>query len=111
MLYAKISPAAQVVKQKSPFEVETVEVDHIIIFTETYILGWTKDLGLRVNYVEPVRNEEGKLIQFKDHLRAEVKLSPEEFADWGTDDKFIFEAVAANQGFTILEFIEEDFYS
>lgn len=105
MLYAKISPAAQVVKQNGPFDTNITSADYMTASVNRYVMG-ISDAELTVSYGTPVYDEAGKLLGCNFLLGEQLKLTKEELADWGTDDAYIFNLIASKKGLTIVEIID-----
>ena len=105
MLYAKISPAAQVVKQDGPFNTTVVSANYMVASTTNYVMGET-DLNLVVSYGAAVTNQDGVFLGCNFLTGEHVKLTKEEVSEWGTDDTYILNLIAEKKGLTILEIID-----
>lgn len=98
MLYAKISPEAEVTKQISPFQLETIFCDYVSIIALNYTIGYptTKFNVMYGNIIEGA---------FNCNLGTEVELTAEELSTWGTDDSVLFTIVGQKVGFSVVEII------
>lgn len=103
MLYAKISPAAKLVTQDGPFKTVTTSAEYVAISAMDYSLG-ANPVNLMVEYGEPVFQEE-KFLFFNTLIRQRLELTPEQLAAWGTDDSVVFDIVAQDQNFEIVELL------
>ena len=103
MLYAKISPAAQLVTQNGPFGTTTKSAEYVAISALDYSLG-ANPVNLIVQYGEPIFNGE-QFLFFNPIIRQRLELTSEQLATWGTDDSVVFNIVAQNQGFEIVELL------
>jgi len=110
MLVAKISPAASFVSQSNPFgQPETTTADYIAVVSYNYIIGGSMRSSFQVllGLYNPGIGEHAPV--FKSISDVKVELTNEELASWGTDDKFILNAVAGKLGISIVEVIEEEY--
>ncbi len=105
MLYAKISPAAQFVKQTGPFTTETVSVDNVFITAQQYSMG-TDPVVLSVTYGKPLYNSQGIFTVPESAFSKLVSISAAKLANWGTDDSVVFDVVGEEEGFTVVEIID-----
>jgi hypothetical protein len=103
MLYAKISPAAKLVTQDGPFKTITTSAEYVAISAMDYSLG-DNPIALMVQYGEPVFQGE-KFLFFNAIIRQRLELTPEQLATWGTDDSVVFDIVAQDQNFEIVELL------
>lgn len=106
MLYAKISPAAKTTKKTNMFDVEIIDLDYIAVLASPYKLGDTRDTEFNVKFgtMTLTNNLPVKFNNQGDDAR--VKLTSAEMADWGTDDKVIFEKIALKLKVTIIDYVE-----
>jgi len=102
MLYAKISPAAEVVIQDGPFSTKVESLEFVTIFVINYAPGSESTIVV-VRYGKPeFRND--SFLGFNASYNQNLTLTAEQLSTWGTDDTSLFEIVAENQGFEIVEF-------
>lgn len=107
MLYAKISPAAQVVKQDGPFSSTVKSVEYVVIDAVNYVLG-QEQTNFSVRFVTPQYFPNGILSGFQNELSTAVILTATELANWGEDDSIIFPLVGTKLGFTIVEILDSN---
>ena len=107
MLYAKISPAAQIVKQDGPFSSTVIEAEYILVNARNYVLGEGQTV-FNVSFGTPSYFPNGGFQGFKTELTNSTTLTSTELANWGTDDSIIFPLIAAKQGFTIVEILDSE---
>lgn len=105
MLYAKISPAAQVVTQDGPFNTTVQTADLVTATAQDYTMGISK-MNFILTFGSPVYDKDEKLLGIKPLVGDTLTLTKEELADWGTDDSYILNLAAQKKNFTILEFIK-----
>lgn len=105
MLYAKISPAAQIVKQDGPFSSTVKSVEYVVIDAVNYVLG-QEQTNFNVQFGTPKYFPNGILSGFQSELPTAVILTATELANWGEDDSVIFPLVGAKLGFTIVEVLD-----
>ena len=102
MLYAKISPAAEVSIQDGPFSSRIESLEFVTISIMNYIPG-SESTTFVVRYGKPeFRND--SFLGFNSLYNQSLTLTAEQLSTWGTDDTSLFEIVAENQGFEIVEF-------
>lgn len=107
MLYAKISPAAQIVVQDGPFKTITKSAEYVAISALDYSMG-ADPVTLVAQYGEPVFNNEGAFLFFSPLTRQRLQFTAEQLATWGSDDSVVFSIVGQDQGFSVLEVIDTD---
>lgn len=107
MLFGKISPAAQIVKQVTPFEQQTITTDWITAIARPYVLGATQ-VNFQVSYGNFVKDETGKITGFTNLFNDNVVLSGEIITAWGNNDAIILDAIAEQQGTEVIETIDAD---
>lgn len=107
MLYAKISPAAQIVKQDGPFSTIVKQAEYIIVDARNYVLGEGQTV-FSVSFGTPSYFPNGGFQGFQNELTNTTTLTSTELANWGTDDSVIFPLIAAKQGFTIVEVLDSE---
>ena len=107
MLYAKISPAAQIVKQDGPFSSTVKSVEYVVIDAVNYVLG-QEQTNFSVKFATPSYFPNGVLSGFQNELVTAVTLTATELANWGEDDSIIFPLVGAKLGFTIVEILDSN---
>ena len=112
MIVAKISPAAQKIIQKTPFEQEVLSGEYMIVQCNKYVIGSLEGTFNDENYFElkfgNIKYEQnpdgsnGKPM-LDTIVSQRLKLTTPEVANWGTDDSVIFDIIAQKLGITIVE--------
>ena len=104
MLYAKISPAAQITVQDGPFSTKVENVEFVAISVHSYNMG-DDPANFTVSYGNPVFND--KVYRgFSTKYQQRVTLEASDLAQWGTDDSVVFDIIGEKQGFTVAEIID-----
>ena len=117
MLVAKISPAAQKIIQKTPFEQEVLTGEYMIIQCNKYVVGSLVGTFNDENYFE-LKFGNIKYEQNPDGTNGKpmldtivsqrLKLTTPEVENWGTDDSVLFDIIAQKLGITIVELTTMD---
>ena len=107
MLFGKIDPVAQIVKQTTPFEQQTVDAEYMTALARPYALG-AETVNFQVSYGNFTKDETGKITGFNNLFNDNVVLSGPIIANWGTNDAVILDALAAEQGTDVVETIDVD---
>jgi len=110
MLLAKISPAAEIVVQTTPFEHSTTEASYMSVVANPYIpdaevTNFTLSFGYSV---PPTPPEEPQSPSYIFIYIYQLSLTNEELSTWGTDDEELYQIVANKLGCSIIEFINVD---
>lgn len=108
MLVAKISPSATFSqKDENPFSSPTVvSYDHMGVISLNYIPGAAQH-EFMVLYGEVITLN-GKDFLKRAVQRTQLALTPEEVANWGTNDEELFDIIASKLGTSIVEIKEVD---
>lgn len=105
MIFGKINPVASVVSQQSdPFTPTTVTGSYMTGIARPYYLG-TNTVNFQVAYGNCVFDESGSVIGFDTIFNGNVQLSGSTITDWGSDDSTILNALATQQGTTVVEIV------
>lgn len=104
MIFGKINPAAQIVKQTAPFEQQTIIAEWITAIARPYILGSTS-VSFQVNYGNLITDPQGDVTGFNSLFNDSAVLTSAVISNWGTDDAFILNAIAEQKGTTVTETI------
>jgi len=107
MLFGKIDPVAQIVKQTTPFEQQTITAEWTTAIARPYVLGATQ-VNFQVNYGNFIKDETGKITGFNNLFSDNVVLSGQIISSWGNNDAVILDAISEQQGTEITETIEVD---
>ena len=105
MLFAKISPAAEVPQNTSPFAFEVIMADYITASANPYTLG-TTSVNFNVVYGTPTFDEQGNMLTFNPLTRGSVTLSDGQISQWGIDDRVVLAEICTVLGTTAVEFVE-----
>jgi hypothetical protein len=110
MLYAKITPSAEIVAQTTPFEHSTTNAPYMSVVANPYVpdaevTNFTISFGYSVL---PVAPEEPQPSPYVFIYTYQLLLTKQELATWGTDDEELYEIVANKLGCSIVEFINVD---
>jgi hypothetical protein len=105
MIFGKIDPVAVAVSQQAdPFTPSTVTGSYMTGIARPYYLG-TNTVNFQVAYGNCIFNESGSVIGFETIFNGNAQLSGSVIADWGSDDSTILNALAAQQGTTVVEVV------
>lgn len=104
MLYAKISPAAQITVQDGPFSTKVESVEFVAIAVQSYNMG-DDPATFIVSYGEPVIYD-NVYRGFNGKYQQRLTLGASDIAQWGTDDSVVFDIIGGKQGFTVVEIID-----
>lgn len=104
MLYAKISPPAQITVQDGPFETKLEVVEFVAINVHNYNMG-DDPVRFSVAYGSP-KIYDGVYGGFYPKYQEHVTLEASEVAQWGNDDSVIFNIIGEKQGFTVGEIFD-----
>jgi hypothetical protein len=104
MLYAKISPAAQITVQDGPFATKVESVEFVAIAVNSYSMG-DDPATFIVSYGDPVIYD-NIYKGFSSKYQQRLILEASDLAQWGTDDSVVFDIIAEKQGFTVVEIID-----
>lgn len=107
MIFGKISPVAQIVKQKSPFEQQTITAEYISAIARPYALGTTK-VNFQVSYGNLKKDENGKVVGFENVYNDNIVVEGSVISSWGIDDSVVLEHIAETQGTSITEIVTAD---
>lgn len=106
MLFAKISPQAEIVKQTTPFAHDIKNCEYMTASANPYRLGssetyFTVYFG---NFNEQPTDGSPALPIFDVVYSTTIKLFADELASWGTDDKEALEVISDAINTTITEY-------
>jgi hypothetical protein len=104
MLYGKITPVAQIVKQVTPFESTTIEANYMTALARPYGIGATK-VNFEVLFGNTKINENNEVIGFERISSYRVVLEGSELSSWGTDDTVVLQTIASKLNVTASNFI------
>lgn len=107
MLFGKIDPVAQIVKQVTPFEQQTITANWMTAIARPYVLGAT-EVNFQVNYGNFIKDQTDKITGFNNLFNDNVVLSGQIITNWGNNDAIILDAISEQQGTEITETIDVD---
>ena len=105
MIFGQINPVLSMVKQDTLFNPtpEFITGSYIAAVANQYALG-AHQVNFRVMYGE-CTFESGSVVDFKVIHADNVVLSGSAIETWGTDDSIILEAIAVEQGTTVVAIV------
>jgi len=104
MIFGKIDPVAQVVIQTDPFTPTVVTGSYMYAIARPYVLG-TNTVNFQVTYGECIFDESGSVTSFNTVFNGSTTVSGSEVTDWGTNDAYMLEVVATQQGTTVTQVV------
>lgn len=104
MLYAKISPAAQITVQDGPFTTKVESAEFVTIAVHSYNMG-DDPATFTVSYGDPIIYD-NIYKGFSPKYQQRLTLEASDLAQWGTDDSVMFDIIAEKEGFTVVEIID-----
>jgi len=107
VLFAKISPAAEVPAMISPFEYQVKIADYVTALADQYRLGASQAV-FNIRYGLVTLNEAGAIVKFETLLTDRIVLEGQDIADWGTDDSVVLAKICEKLGTEAIEFVEAD---
>ena len=105
MIFAQINPVISLAQQTELFNPspEFITGSYMTAVANQYALG-TNQVNFRVIYGNPVM-EDGSVVGFNTIYADYVTLSQADIETWGTDDSVILNALAAQQGTSVVEVV------
>lgn len=107
MLFAKISPQAIIANLEGPFDLQTTYAQYMTAIANPYKLGGYS-VNFDIYYGEFILDENDTPIGFRTLLTNNCVIEGATVESWGTDDTYMLNAIAVQQGTTVVEFIEND---
>ncbi len=107
MLFAKISPQAIIASLNGPFDLQTTTAQYMTAIASPYRLG-DYTVNFIIYYGEFVLDENDTPVGFSTLLTNTCVIEGATVQSWGTDDTYMLNAIAVQQGTTVVEFIEND---
>jgi len=104
MIFGKIDPIASVIQQTSPFQTTTITGSYMTAIARPYVLG-TNEVNFQVIYGNVIFNESGSVTNFQQIFSDNVLLTGSAISTWGEDDSVILNAIATQQGTTVIEVV------
>lgn len=105
MIFGKISPEAKVAVQSNPFTGSVVTGNYMTALARPYALG-ANAVNFQVIYGNCTFDTgSGEVIGFQQVFSDNVVLSGSAISTWGEDDTVILDALAAQQGTTVIDVV------
>lgn len=107
MLFAKISPAAQIPQMESPFQYDVQTADYLTAIASPYRLGST-EVNFTVIYGSATFGPTGAMATFNRSLTGFIVITSPDIESWGIDDSVILGTICQKLGTTATEFVYGD---
>lgn len=107
MLFAKINPQAIVANLNGPFDLQTTYAQYMTAIANPYKLG-DYTVNFNIYYGNFILDDQDNPIGFKTELTNSCVISGTVIQNWGTDDSYMLNQIALQQGTTVVEYIEND---
>lgn len=107
MLFAKINPQAIIANLNGPFDLQTTYAEYMTAIASPYRLG-DNQVNFIIYYGNFKLDDNNNPIGFETKLTNSCILSGPAIANWGTDDSEVLNAIAIQQGTTVVEYVEND---
>ena len=107
MLFAKINPQAIVANLNGPFDLQTTYAQYMTAIANPYRLG-DYTVNFTIYYGDFILDDLDNPIGFTTKLTNNAVLTSPETLNWGTDDTYILNILAVQQGTTVVEYIQND---
>lgn len=103
ILFGKISPVLSVPQQANQFSqnITFLTADYMAAIADPYPLGATQ-VNFSVLYGNCQFNDSNEIIGFTTISRSGINLSGSVIQNWGIDDKPVLDAIAAEQGTSVV---------
>lgn len=105
MLFAKISPVADIPEMQSPFDYTVKHADYLTAIASPYKLGAT-EVYFNLIYGTATFDADGNMLTFNRLLGGSITLSDPDIEDWGIDDSVVLSTICEKVGTTAVEFVE-----
>lgn len=105
MLFAKISPVAQIIIQNNPYNNTVIDCDYMGIIARPYVLG-TEVVNFELQYGTITFDESDFPETFNYVKSYGITLSGNQLTNWGIDDTYIFQEIATILGITIVNYVD-----
>jgi hypothetical protein len=107
MLFAKINPQAIIANLNGPFDLQTTTAQYMTAIANPYKLG-DNTVNFSIYYGDFILDDQDNPIRFQTKLTNSCVLSGTSIQNWGTDDSYMLNQIAIQQGTTVVEYIEND---
>lgn len=107
MLFGKINPVAVTATATTPFSIQTINADWMTAIANPYRLG-DYTVNFNIYYGNFILDDQNNKIGFKVIMQNICTLTAPATTNWGTDDSYILNQIAIQQGTTITEYDQND---
>jgi hypothetical protein len=107
MLFAKISPVAQVPEMETPFQYDVKTANYLTAIASPYRLGAT-EVNFSLIYGNATFGPTGAMETFNRLLGGSVIMTSPDIEQWGIDDTVILGKICEKVGTTAIEYIYGD---
>ncbi len=104
MLFAKISPQAQLISQANPFSSTTKNVEYMSAIARPYAIG-AEVVNFEVLFGDIIFDENEVPVSFQNVITSNVSLNSTQLAGWGVDDSYILTQIAALMPTTVVSYV------
>jgi hypothetical protein len=104
MLFAKISPQAQLITQATPFSSTTKNVEYMSAIARPYAIG-AEVVNFEVLFGDMVFDENQNPISFQNVITSNVTLNSTQLAGWGVDDSYILTQIASLMDTSVVSYV------
>lgn len=94
MLFAKVSPQAQVISQTTPFSSVTRNVEYMSAIARPYALG-AESVNFEVLFGDVTFDENESPVTFQNVITYNVTLDSSQLSGWGVDDSYVLSQLAS----------------
>lgn len=105
MLFAKVSPQAQVLTQVSPFSSVTRNVEYMSAIARPYPLG-AESVNFEVLFGDVTFDENENPVMFQNVVTYNVTLESNQLSGWGVDDSYVLNQLASVLGTSVVSTLE-----
>jgi hypothetical protein len=105
MLFAQISPQAEIITQINPFSSITTNCEYMGVLARPYVLG-TESVNFELQFGNIVFTGMMDPTSFIYVRSSNIVLSGNQLTNWGIDDTYIIEEIAGILGISVLSYVE-----
>jgi hypothetical protein len=107
MLFAKINPQAIIANLNGPFDLQTTTAQYMTAIANPYRLG-DNSVNFSIYYGNFILDDQNNPVRFSTQLTNSCTISGASIQNWGTDDTYMLNQIAIQQGTTVVEYVEND---
>jgi hypothetical protein len=104
MLFAKISPQAQLITQATPFSSTTKNVEYMSAIARPYAIG-AEVVNFEVLFGDMVFDENQNPISFQNVITSNVTLNSTQLSGWGVDDSYILTQISSLMDTSVVSYV------